>query len=202
MAGLFAGARFRLSAAHRFLGVFLVIGSVTLSAEAAPVRAQPVEARTAAVVFRLFDAPNHYDADSYAALFAEDAFMINAAGTCSTAAPCSDRDSIRAVVLTATPHLCETITHIALNGSIVTARFEVRHDGLRARGIERVVASLMAEVRDGLIHAYFARTDLSDPETALSGAIAAGNAQPRKPIAAPSTQCGGLTGVQWPSLNM
>ena len=202
MTNLVAGVHAHLSAAHRLVGVILVVCSVTLSGDAAPVRAQPVEAQTAAVVFQLFDALNHYDADTYAALFAEDAFMINPVGMCSPATPCSDRDAIRSVVVTAPPHVCETITHIAVDGSIVTARFEVRHDGLRARGIERVIASVMAEVRDGLIHSYFARTDVSDPETALSGAIAAGNAQPGKPLATPSTQCGGSPGVQAPSVNV
>lgn len=192
MKAVLPGISSRLRLAVGLVGVIVVVSSGSLGPGSSSARAQAVNADAAATILQFFDAINHQDVDAFSALFADDAFMIRGAaqGSCSLTAPCYDRDAIGAVVLTAPPHDCETVTSIEVNGSIVTARFEVRHDVLRARGIERVVASLLAEVRDGVIYSYFARADLSDAQTALGAAIAAGAAQSLKPIPMPNPPCG------------
>jgi hypothetical protein len=64
----------------------------------------------------------------------------------------------------------------------VISRFEVRNDGLRRNGIERIRLVTMAVVAEGQIAALYAAFDLSDPLTAT---------RERGPaIPDPATPCG------------
>ena len=172
----------------------IVISVVTLGFGLKPVVSAPAPAATpqtdlkrAAVVLGFFDALNRSDAAAAAAAFAEKGFMIGAApqGLCSLAAPCYEQGKIRenTDVLVKIPHLCETVTSLQVIGSFVIGRVEVRHDGLRANGIERIIQSFMIQVLQDKIAAYFGRNDLADPETARNVAIAAGTQPKGTPIA-------------------
>jgi hypothetical protein len=177
-------------------GAFLISAAVATGLQLGVQRAdaQSVDANRAAVLLQRFDALNRGDVDAYMAAVPMAPFAVGsgATGACSQATPCSDRDAIRAYVMPimATPHLCETVTSIGVNGSIVTGRIEVRSDTARARGIERTVSWFMADVRDGLIYSYFLRNDLADPQTALNAAITAGTAQPAPSMPTPDPPCG------------
>jgi hypothetical protein len=172
------------------LVVVTLAGMVTLGlppVSSAPAPAtQTADLKRAAVVLAFFDALNRSDAASTASAFAEKGFMIGAAaqGLCSLVAPCYDQEKIRANMdaLTKIPHLCETVTSLQVIGSFVIGRVEVRQDGLRANGIERIVQSFMAQVLQDKIVVYFGRNDVADPETARNLAIAAGTQPKGTPI--------------------
>ncbi|MHB8576430.1 MAG: hypothetical protein ACYDCQ_13980, partial [Dehalococcoidia bacterium] len=146
-----------------------------------------------AVVLNFFDALNHGDADAAAASFADNGFMVGAApkGLCSLATPCYDNAAIHTNMnlLVKIPNLCETVTSVQSVGGFVTGRVEVRQDGIRANGIERVVQSFLVQVQDGQILAYFGRNDLADPQTAANIAIAAGQQARGTALPTPNPSC-------------
>ncbi len=67
---------------------------------------------------------------------------------------------------------------------------ENRSDGSRANGVEHTIQSFMALVPQDKITFLAIVTDAGDPQTALSGAINAGTAQPLPPIPTPDPPCG------------
>ncbi len=133
-----------------------------------------------------FDGINRGDAAAAADAFAENGIFIGAAaqGLCSLQAPCFGRDKIREdmEVLFKSPHLCETVTAIQVNGTIVTGRVEARNDNLRASGVEHVALAFMAQVLENKIAVDLHRADLADSETAKNAAILAGKQPKGTPI--------------------
>ncbi len=148
------------------------------------------------VVLAWADARNRGDLAAAAALLADNALFVASGASgpsslCTPAAPCYDRASIMQYISSeVTRRTCFRVTSIQAAGDLVTGRGEVRSDDLRSSGIERVVIGFLAEVQDGQMAAWFARSDLADPQTALSQAIPAGAAQPGTPISPPTAPCG------------
>jgi ketosteroid isomerase-like protein len=164
----------------------LTLGLQPVPSAPVPGGTQKADLRPAAAVLAFFDALNRGDGAGAAATFADNGVFIGAAprGLCSVQAPCFGPAKIREDmdVLFKAGHLCETVTSIQVNGSIVTGRVEGRNDGLRANGIERNVLSFMAQVLNDKIVLDVHRMDLADPETARNAAIAAGTQPKGVPI--------------------
>jgi hypothetical protein len=180
-------AMFRVIALILVSVIGLGVGLKPVVSAPAPAAAPQTDLKGAAVVLGVFDALNRGDASAAASAFADKGFLIGAAlvGLCSLTAPCYDREKIRAnfEVLVKLPHSCDTVTSLQVSGSVVLGRLEARGDGLRARGIERVVQLFMAQVLQDKVVAYFGRNDLADPETARNVAIVAGTEPKGTPIA-------------------
>lgn len=171
--------------------IVALVGTLTLGLQpvsSAPTTGttQPTDLRRAAVVLAFFDAINRGEAAGAAATFADNGVFIGAAlqGLCSLQVPCFGQAAIRddMNVLFKAGHLCETVTSIQVNGSIVTGRVEGRNDTLRANGIERNVLSFMAQVLNDKIVVDIHRMDLADPETGRNAAIVAGTQPKGTPI--------------------
>jgi len=61
-------------------------------------------------------------------------------------------------------------------------RAELRTDGNRARGIERVLQTWLVQVPQDKITNLYEMNDLADPQTAAQAAIVAGTQAPGTPI--------------------
>ena len=113
--------------------------------------------------------------EAAAALFTDDAFFVlnNPVGDCNYHTPCFGRAAILKGIQTidsAQPNRCSKVFGTEVAGSIVIGRIDVRHDGLRRRGIERIYLSFLAQVKDGQILSFYVRPDLDDAQTALNQA--------------------------------
>jgi hypothetical protein len=85
---------------------------------------------------------------------------------------------------------CWAIAEVQIAGNIVTGRFDIRSDAIRARGIERTISAFMAEVVDGKIAKIVQFDDTGDAQTVLFRAVVAGTLQPGTPLPTPEPACG------------
>jgi len=130
-------------------------------------RAQtPPEADLTAVFQQFVDAVNTGDADGAGALFTEDATWVRG-GQCPPGA-CVGQAAIRGELENndfANGHRID-IVDIQVSGTTLTARVELRTNGTRAAGIERIIQVFTLEFREDKISALQVSPDLTDPETA------------------------------------
>ena len=174
------------------LATILGVGLLGLSHGASPTRAQQAP-DPVAVLQSFLDARNSGDALGAAATFTDNAILVAppAAGPCSRQSPCIGRPAILAnIVSEIANHQCNTLLDTEVSGSVVTGHAEVRNDGTRANGIERLELVIMVAVQQGKIAAQYALLDATDPQTAAYVAILAGTQAPGPAIPNPPTPCG------------
>ncbi len=122
--------------------------------------------------------------DVAASLFTDDAYFAlnNPVSGCNYQTPCFGPAAILKgiqTIDTAQPNRCSKVFATQVTGDIVTGRIDVRHDGLRRRGIERIYLAFLAQVDNGKILSFYVRPDLSDRQTALN------QASPNQPVGSP-----------------
>jgi ketosteroid isomerase-like protein len=132
----------------------------------------------ATVVQQWVDARNRGDVDGVFALQTENAVWI--AGPCEAQSPCLG-DRIRALVeSTAATHSRFSLSTPQVAGSLVTARYELRSDTNCNAGVERVVGTVLLSIPQDKIALYVGVNDVTDAQTAMNLAVAAGR-QPAGP---------------------
>src|SRR5207249_854444 len=145
----------------------LVLGVGTLASSSA---ASQVDRAT--VVQQWVDARNRGDVDGVLALQTEDAVWIG--GVCSAQSPCL-ADRIRAVAETgAATHSRFSLNSLQVAGSIVTGRYEFRSDTICNAGVERVVGTMLLNIPQDKIALDVAIPDVTDAQSAMNVAVAAG----------------------------
>ena len=132
----------------------LLSASVTRGQEADP-----------AAIFRQYaDAVNAGDVDGALALFTEDATWVRG-GRCPPGA-CAGQAAVRAELeKDVADHHQIDIVDTQVSDNVLTARVELRTDGTRAAGVERIIQVFTVEFRGDKISALQARPDLTDPQT-------------------------------------
>jgi limonene-1,2-epoxide hydrolase len=174
------------------LGAFLV-AAVGVAAQAAQAT-DPL-----AVLQRFVAARNAGDVAGAMALVADDIRFVGGP-VCTPEQPClgrdvAQRDVVEQFISTFHAHLT-IIGTPQVTGNQVLIRTEVTDDRSRAAGVDRLVANLTVEVRDGKIVRWVSLPDASDPQTATF--LASPPAQPAAPPAQlPRTGAGGGT-AGWP----
>ena len=119
-----------------------------------------------AAIFRQFaDAVNQGDVDGALALFTEDATWVR--GFRCPPGACVGQAAIRAELEkdVADGHRID-MADIQVSGTTLTARVEVRTDGTRAAGVERIIQVFTLEFREDKISGLRVMPDRTDPETA------------------------------------
>lgn len=149
-----------MKAAGRSFAIAILLASICV----VTVRAQPpMVPVSAAPVVAFFDAINKEDAATAARAFAKSGVYISGAtkGPCSPQAPCSGRASIENAVgrFLKSPHLCETVTYLYVQGNVVMGRAEVRSDEIRSKGIDHLALAFLAQVESGKIAVDVERKD-------------------------------------------
>jgi len=132
----------------------------------------------ATIVQQWVDARNRGDADGVLALQTENAVWI--AGPCAAQSPCLS-DRIRALVESnAATHSRFSLSTPQIAGSLVTGRYELRSDTNCNAGVERVVGTVLLSIPQDKIALYVGVNDVTDAQTAMNLAVAAGR-QPAGP---------------------
>jgi hypothetical protein len=161
----------------------------------APLQARPqqVDLRRAAIVQQYFTALAAGDVDGALALFAPNAEFIGSrpTGNCSAHSPCTELAGIRQQLDAnlALGHHCQVATSLEVVGSTVLGRTLLRNDAIRARGIERILQTFLAQVPEDQITALYLVQDLTDPQTVTDLAILAGTQAPAPPLPTPDPPC-------------
>jgi hypothetical protein len=94
--------------------------------------------------------------------------------------PCQG-DRIRALVeATAATHSRFSLSTPQVAGSLVTGRYELRSDTNCNAGVERVVGTVLISIPQDKIALYVGINDVTDAQTAMNLAVAAGK-QPAGP---------------------
>lgn len=135
----------------------------TATTKEAPTSAEAI--RLAKVYEQGLDALNRGDVDGVMAGYADDAVfaIIECVG-----GPCVGREAIRNVFeFYVAEHLNITTRDLEVSGNTLTTTFEIRSDGVRAAGLERILGGFKVEVRDGRISEIRGLPpDFGDPDTA------------------------------------
>jgi hypothetical protein len=112
---------------------------------------------------RFGDAVTRGDIEAAVNMFTDDGLFLTPAGCLPS--PCG-RDAIRGRLRgNFSNHAVYTFTNAQTIGSVVLARFELRGDNFRAKGVERVVNIYIAQVPRVHIAAWIQFPDLADPDT-------------------------------------
>ncbi len=175
------------------LGLALTAALAT-SLVVTPLPAAAQQSGRAAVVSGMLDAWSRGDVDGALSAFADDAVFIAArvTGPCATTTPCTDLAGVRQQLEFAVGlNICQTLRTVAVTGSVVLGQFETRTDTDRARGVERLLRSFMAQIPTDKITFFAVLNDLTDPQTA-------GTLGPRAPLPNPATPCAGVSSVTTP----
>lgn len=155
------------------LAALLVLGVGTLASSSA---ASQVDRAT--VVQQWADARNRGDVEGALALQTENAVWI--AGPCQVQSPCAG-DRLRAQAeIDPAVHFRFTISNVQVAGSNVQGQYEVRSDAVCAAGVERIVGTVLISVPQDKIALYVGVNDVTDAQTAMNLAVAAGR-QPAGP---------------------
>jgi hypothetical protein len=155
----------------KLLGRVLALAALPASLHPISVIAQPAMVPVpAAPVMAFFDAINKADAATAANAFAPNGVYISGAtkGRCSPQSPCSGRAKIQRAVagFLRSPHLCETVTYLYVQGNIVMGRADVRSDEIRRKGIEHLTIAFLAQIQSGEIAVDVERKEASVPSKA------------------------------------
>ena len=177
------------SAAWRVVVAVLALVAFVVSAE----RVSAQAADPLSVVQHFIDARNAGDVAGAMALVADDMRFVGGP-ICTPAKPCvgraaAQRDVVEQFIQTYHAHLTIVGTPQVL-GSQVKARTEVSDDRSKATGVDRLVANLTVEVRDGKMASWVSILDPSDPQTAKFLAFQQAHAA-RAPSVLPATGEGG-----------
>jgi uncharacterized protein (TIGR02246 family) len=122
------------------------------------------QADPAAVEQMLFDALNRGDVAGVLATFTDDA-VFDGPGLCAQA-PCVGKAAIqKEMEREVAGHTRITVVSRQVSGSAVTGRLEVRGDGLRQAGFDRIVGTNTSEVRGDKLASVRFRIDPGDAET-------------------------------------
>jgi ketosteroid isomerase-like protein len=142
------------------------------------------QADPVAVFRQVVDARNRGDLDGTMAPFADDAVRMD--GSCVP--PCVGAAAIRRTMAdNIAEHFQATVLGAQAQGDTVTARAELRSDGFRAGGAERVLCNFTVELRAGQIVRWSSVLDSGDAQTAAFVAWRAAQ-QAQAAQAAPGTQ--------------
>ena len=145
----------------RALSIMVLVTALALLS-ASVTRGQ--EADPAAIFRQYADAVNAGDVDGALALFTEDATWVRG-GRCPPGA-CAGQAAVRAELeKDVADHHQIDIVDTQVSDNVLTARVELRTDGTRAAGVERIIQVFTVEFRGDKISALQARPDLTDPQT-------------------------------------
>ncbi|MCH8994650.1 MAG: nuclear transport factor 2 family protein [Chloroflexi bacterium] len=145
----------------RALSIMVLVTALALLS-ASVTRGQ--EADPAAIFRQYADAVNAGDVDGALALFTEDATWVRG-GRCPPGA-CAGQAAVRAELeKDVADHHQIDIVDTQVSDNVLTARVELRTDGTRAAGVERIIQVFTVEFREDKISALQARPDLTDPQT-------------------------------------
>lgn len=123
------------------------------------------ETDPAAIFDEFVDAINGGDVDAALALFTEDATWTRG-GRCPPGT-CAGTDAIRGELeKDVDDHHRIDVVDVEVSGSTLTARTELRTDGTREEGIERVIQTVTLEFDEDKISSLLIVPDLTDPMTA------------------------------------
>ncbi len=142
-----------------------------------------------AVVSGFLDAWSRAEVDEALSAFDDNAVFIAArvTGPCAGGTPCTGLAGIREQLDFAVGlHICQTLRNVQVSGSVVTGQFETRTNVDRARGVERLKRSFIAQIPSDKITFFAVLNDLSDPQTAGTQTASA-------PLPNPETPCAGVS---------
>ena len=149
-------SRERHHSVMKWPGRFISMATLLMLAHGASAQAQPAMVPvSAAPVIAFYAAINNDDAAAAAKTFATKGVYISGAakGRCSPQSPCNGRSKIQQAVagFLKSPHLCETVTYLYVQGNIVMGRADVRSDEIRSKGIQHLTLAFLAQVESGHI---------------------------------------------------
>jgi len=138
--------------------------ATTVKAELGP-GAAPVTAfgDRVSVDRRFADAVTRGDVEGAVNIFTDDGLFVTPAGCLPV--PCARPEIRGRLRANAANHAVYTFTNGQTVGSIVIARFELRADNIRAKGVERIINVYIAQVPHRQIAAWIQFPDLTDPDT-------------------------------------
>ena len=152
------------------LPIAVAVGLLTMIAATTAQAQTPTTAQDLTAIFRQFtDAVNAGDVDVALATFTEDATWVRG-GRCPPGG-CTGQAAIRGELeKDVADHHRIDIVDTQVSGSTLTARVELRTDGTRAAGVERIIQMFTVEFRGDKMSALRARPDLTDSQTAAFAA--------------------------------
>jgi hypothetical protein len=168
----------------------VVPGGTRPAARAADARPSQQEIDRVAVIQTYISGLNGGNVGAALSAFADNA-VFSGEGACQTEAPCVGTEAIGQEFSRGVGnHRCITLLSAQVLGSVVVGQFEQRGDNIRRAGVERDVATFLAQVPADKITVWLHQLDLTDPPTAFVDAVKNGTQPPGIPIPAPATRCG------------
>lgn len=190
-----------LCALTALVGAFSAAGGVTAqtATPTATAPSTPTPTATAApqpdlvaILRSQLDARNRGDIATAASQFTDDAVQVGGGGAnlCAGASPCVGKAAVQRQIENAVAnHIQLTIVGSPqVSGNVVTVRVELRNDGTRAAGVDRIISLMAWTFRGDKISRLTQEQDLTDAQTA---AFVATQARPRPP----ATGSFGIAGV-------
>jgi hypothetical protein len=132
-----------------------------------------------AVFRRAIDARNRADVTGFLAEFTDDAIRVDR--------PCGPQGCVGKEAIRRTAeedvkgHINVTVLSAGNAGGTVLSRTEIRNDGVKAQGLDRIISIYAVEVRGGNIVSWRSVSDLSDPQSATFASAAASSESSASP---------------------
>jgi hypothetical protein len=147
-------------------GVIIATAGTACRGEEKAIATPTVDVGASTLFQQLIDGIDTGDAAAAIAVFADDA--VSEGGPACATSPCVGKPAIQGDIAV---YVHESVSFSACStessANTATARCEVRTNGTRRAGIDRFIASLIVEMRDGKLSAFrWGALDIADQQTA------------------------------------